>query len=97
MTDDEWNKEEALDEDWYDDDSLDDDEPDEEEAARCPECGGPVHSIADRCPACGYWLSEADRGAMWAGMSKPTWLRATAVIVLIAFLATLLAAGFTLF
>ena len=45
------------DEDWYDDD----DEPDDDEPAPCPECGEPVYAITDKCPACGYWLSEADR------------------------------------
>jgi hypothetical protein len=74
------------DEDWYDDD----DELDEEEAARCPECGGPVEIVTDKCPACGYWLSEADRRAMWFGTSKPMWLKVTAAIVLVAFLTSLL-------
>jgi hypothetical protein len=81
------------DEDWYDDD----DAPDEDEVGRCPECGDSVHSIADRCPACGYWLSDADRRAIWIGESKPVWLRVAAIIVLIAFLASLLACGVWLF
>jgi hypothetical protein len=81
------------DEDWYDDDGA----PDHDEAGYCPECGEPVHSIADRCPACGYWLSDADRRAVWSGESKPVWLRVTAIVVLIAFLTTLLAAGVGLF
>jgi hypothetical protein len=79
------------DEDWYDD------EPDDEEVAHCAECGNPVHLIADKCPACGYWLSDADRRAMWAGMSKPLWLKVTALIVLVAFLLSLLAVGVNLF
>ena len=41
------------DEDWYDDD-----EPDEGDTAPCPECGKPVDYVADRCPACGYWILE---------------------------------------
>lgn len=75
-----------LDEDWYDDDS----ELDDEEAGRCPECGAGVHSVADRCPACGYWLTEADRGAMWSEGAKPLWLKLTAVVVLAAFLLSIL-------
>ncbi|HEX2477385.1 MAG TPA: hypothetical protein VHK01_21695 [Lacipirellulaceae bacterium] len=74
------------DDDWYDDD----DELDDEEAARCPECGEPIHIITDKCSTCGYWLSDADRRAMWSGMSKPRWLKVTAVIVLIAFLLSIL-------
>lgn len=72
------------DEDWYDDDS----ELDDEDTGRCPECGADVHSIAERCPACGYWLSEADRRAIWSTAARPAWLKATAWIVLLAFLLT---------
>jgi hypothetical protein len=85
---DDWDDHEA----WTDEDELDDDV-----AAPCPECGGSVESIADKCPACGYWLSDADRRAMWSGESKPLWLRATAVIVLAAFVFSLLAIGAALF
>jgi hypothetical protein len=76
-------------EDWSDDEE---DEPDDEEVARCPECGGPVAVISDKCPSCGYWLSTDDRH-----MQKPCWLRVTAWMVLIAFLASLLAAGLAIF
>jgi ribosomal protein L37E len=82
------------DEDWYD---SDDDELDEEETARCPECGQSVHIISGRCPACGYWLSEADRRAMWSNMSKPLWLRVTALVVLVTILLTLLTVGAAFF
>jgi hypothetical protein len=85
--------------DWDDEDSWadDGDELEEEDAATCPECGGIVHSLTDKCPGCGYWLSDSDRRAMWSGESKPLWLRLTAAILLAAFLFTLLAIGFTLF
>jgi hypothetical protein len=77
------------DDDCYDDEN---DEPDDDyEPVRCPECGNLVYAIADRCPACGYWLSDSDRRAMWTGMQKPLWLRVTAVIVLVAFVSSLFA------
>ena len=81
------------DEDWYDDD----DESDEAEAAHCPECGQPVYDFSDKCPACGYWLSAADRRAMWSGESKPAWLKITALVVLIILLLGLFGIGAHLF
>jgi ribosomal protein L37E len=74
------------DEDWYDDDS---DDPDDEWAP-CPECGETVHVITGKCPACGYWLSAADRRAMWASESRPMWQKVTAVVLLVTFLAGIL-------
>ena len=76
----------AWDEDWYDDD----DDSGGEEMAPCPECGAAIYDVTEKCPACGYWLTEADRRAMWSGMAKPLWLRLTAVVVLIAFLLSVL-------
>jgi predicted amidophosphoribosyltransferase len=70
------------DEDWYDDDE---DEPDEEDVA-CPECGGPIAEIADRCPACGYWLSSADRRALRCSEATPAWIKVTAFVLLAAML-----------
>jgi hypothetical protein len=70
-----------YDEDWYDDDSDDDD------WAPCPECGEAVYAITGKCPVCGYWLSAADQRAMLARLSKPLWLKLTAVVLLIALLA----------
>jgi hypothetical protein len=80
------------DEDWSDDYSLDD-----EDASSCPECGGTVYSFTEKCPHCGYWLSDADRRAMYPGKSKPLWLRVTAWALLIAFLVSLLGVVLTLF
>jgi hypothetical protein len=81
------------DEDWDNDDESYDDEPD----ACCPECGGTVYNFADKCPHCGYWISGADRRAMWPSLARPLWLRVTAIVVLLAFLASLLAVGGFLF
>jgi ribosomal protein L37E len=75
----------------------DDDDPDDAETAPCPECGRPIHDLTDKCPACGYWLSEADRSAMWSGMGKPAWIKITAAVVLVAIVASLLAAGAAFF
>jgi hypothetical protein len=83
-------------EDWSETDDEDDD-LDEEEAARCPECGGPVHIVTDKCPACGYWLSDADRRAMWSGMSQPRGVKTIAAVILVVFIALLLLAGLAMF
>jgi hypothetical protein len=75
------------DEDWYEDDS---DDCDDVEWAPCPECGGTVHVITGKCPSCGYWLSDADRRRLFSSESKPTWLKVTAVVLLIALVAGML-------
>ncbi len=77
------------DEDWYDEDE----DQLEEIAAQCPECGGPVYMVTHKCPACGYWLAEADRRSMWRSESKPKWIKLTAAVVLIVLLVTLLIVG----
>jgi hypothetical protein len=84
--------------DWDDEpeDWLDGDEPDEADTAPCPECGQPVDYVTEKCPACGYWLSAADRRSMWSRDSNPTWIRITAVVVLVAVVASLLIAGIAL-
>jgi hypothetical protein len=71
------------DEDWYDDES---DAPDDEWVP-CPECGESVPVIAGKCPACGYWLTEADQRASSGTDGKPVWIKLTAVVVLVALLA----------
>lgn len=76
--------------DQWDEDWPDDDEPDDEEAAQCPECGEPIEAIADKCPSCGYWLSAADRGALWAGERRPAWLRLTACLLLVVIIVAIL-------
>lgn len=77
------------DEDWYDDP---DEEPGASEGGRCPECGGVIYDVVEMCPACGYWLTEADRQATWSSEARPAWVKLTAVLVLAAFLIWLLVA-----
>jgi hypothetical protein len=67
-------------EDWYDDESAD------EPTVPCPECGEPVAEIADRCAACGYWLTESDRRRLTRHATTPTWVKLTAAVVLVAML-----------
>ena len=67
-------------EEWTDD--YDDDEPDEEESGSCPECGAEIYEVADKCIACGYWISEADRRVMWSGTSQSTALKIVTKVVL---------------
>jgi predicted amidophosphoribosyltransferase len=83
----------ADDEDWYDEDESFDDDP----AAICPECSGTVYSFSEKCPHCGYWLSDADRRKLYPGESKPFWQRTTAVIMILVFLICLLVFGAAIF
>ncbi len=69
----------ADDEDWYDDD-----DDAEEDFIPCPECGKPIPEISDRCPACGYWLSAADRRSLSRREAMPTWVKFTAFVLLAA-------------
>ncbi|HEX4414836.1 MAG TPA: hypothetical protein VH107_14475 [Lacipirellulaceae bacterium] len=68
------------DEDWYDEES--DDEP----TVPCPECGEPVLEISDRCPACGYWLTDSDRQRLTRHAAIPIWVKLTATVLLVAML-----------
>ncbi len=54
MTDENWHEEE------WDDDSYPEYDASDEGTAPCPECGGEIQLILEQCPACGYWLTEAD-------------------------------------
>jgi hypothetical protein len=64
------------DEDWYDD------EPDDGDPVPCPECGDSVSDFLDKCPACGYWLSTADRCQLRPHEAHPAWVKFTAVVLL---------------
>jgi hypothetical protein len=80
--------------DWSGEDWSDDGEDDaEDDAAPCPECGADMSTLIDRCPHCGYWVTEADQRRHWPGARWPMWQRATAVIILLVVILTLLIAG----
>ena len=61
-TEDDW--EDDGDEGWTHDDDDDewvpDDEEDEDPTAECPHCHEPVFDQAERCPHCGWYISEED-------------------------------------
>lgn len=78
----------ANDETWYDDGPETDVEA---ETDPCPDCGGPIYELADRCPACGYWLTADDRRALWSASQKPRWLVLAAWIALAVFVIPLIA------
>ncbi|MEM6654494.1 MAG: zinc-ribbon domain-containing protein [Planctomycetota bacterium] len=67
-----------------------DDDP-EGECFPCPECGAEVLADAEACPACGYWITDADRTAAWRAGSASgrivtigIWLLVAAVFSLLA-------------
>ena len=57
-SDDEWSDDLDSGNDWHDGDL-------EDEVLPCPECGAEVHADAEACPACGYWITDADRDRAW--------------------------------
>jgi uncharacterized protein (DUF983 family) len=90
---DDWNADE--DEDWPNE--IDDPDADDDQSAICPECGGHMFLGADKCPACGYWLSAADRRALGTDSSQPRLIKIVAVVVLVVMLVTMLLTGVHLF
>jgi hypothetical protein len=78
-------------EDWYDEDT--DDNSADFETGHCPECRAPVYEFTDKCPACGYWLTAADR-RLWPSESKPKWVLITATIILVVLLLGVLSMRF---
>ena len=68
------------DEDWYSEDESE--SSGDAQAALCPECSAVVYEFSERCPACGYYLSAADRRRLFAGDSKPKWVLITATVIL---------------
>ncbi len=62
-----WRDAEADDD--LDDDEYPDDDDDDDETIPCPYCRVPVYEAAERCPACGHYLSRVD-----APRHSPWWL-----------------------
>ena len=75
--------------DWEDDswdeaeDWADDPDDDEEETAHCPECRAEMSSLAERCPVCGYWLTEGQRYANTQGAAASERIRQIGVVLLV--------------
>ena len=56
--------------DWDEpDDDNNDDDNHVAEYGPCPECGEEMDVEAEMCPACGHWLSTAERHKLWDGGS----------------------------
>jgi hypothetical protein len=91
MPNDDWDD----DEDWSD--ALDGDDSESDESTPCPECGDPIPGIIEKCPTCGYWLTDADRQAQPSRTSKPLWLRITAALIILACLYSLIVFRHSLF
>jgi hypothetical protein len=64
----------------WDDDSPGEEADDGDTTAPCPHCGADIYDDAERCPACGMYLSAED--APRAGW--PAWMKVAAVLALIA-------------
>jgi len=72
------------DEEWY---SEDEDETyDDAESSHCPECAALLYDFSEKCPACGYWLTSADRRRLWSSDSHPRWIKVTALVILMVLL-----------
>ena len=69
-------------------------ESDDSETGPCPECRGPVYEFTNKCPACGYLLTAADRRQLWSRESKPKWVLITATIILVILLIGILSLRF---
>jgi len=89
---DEWDDGE---EGWDDEDEDEFDESDDA-TGRCPECQTEIHMDAEVCPSCGYWLTTADRHAMWDGTSPAKGLMSVGKVVLVVILIALMS-GLALF
>jgi len=55
----------------------------------CPECGAEIDVEAEMCPACGYWLTTAERHKLWDGGSRSKAALSAGQFVLVILLALL--------
>jgi uncharacterized OB-fold protein len=78
------------DDELWDHDDQDEADPDEADVdeMRCPACGTVIYELAERCPACGEYITDEVPGAI-SGRPR-TWVIATAIVALIAFLLLIL-------
>ncbi len=83
-----------MSDDWDDDEDWDDEQ--DEASGPCPECQAEIHVDAEVCPACGYWLTTADRHALWDGGSPVKGLMSVGKFVLVVILIALMS-GLLLF
>lgn len=66
----------ADDDAWDEGDDVED--SDDEPTVPCPFCRREIFEDSPCCPACGRYLSEADR----AGSGRPAWVIVTAILCL---------------
>lgn len=74
---DEWSPE------WQDENEYGS-EDDEEPTVPCPHCRAEIHEDAQQCPVCGEFISAEDSHRS----NYPPWVIATAIILLLAVIAT---------
>ena len=83
--------------DWDEEDWSEDDRPADDgtpETVPCPACGAEVYEDAERCPACGDWITHRRTGAAaFTGPSgvRPLWWVVLGVAGVLATVGALLA------
>lgn len=79
-----WADDEPDEDTWDGDDARWDDDQAEDEAdddatLPCPACGAAMFEEADRCPACGDYVTPGGRPS-----ARPPWVILTAIVCLVA-------------
>jgi uncharacterized paraquat-inducible protein A len=67
--------------DQEDEDYLDEEESNDS-AFACPECKREIYHDAEQCPHCGFYITDEAAEIV----SRPAWVKATAIICLLVFL-----------